>query len=446
MIMEYVLLFLLTLPLVALEATHNRRSRGAAPIDLGFVFAGIVFVYAWLPLLGLILAQHGYGELQDQRVENDFPTPTEIVIVGASYLAFLAGFALFYRGRRRVIPTSLVLVSSNRHQVLISLAIVCLLITMNFLGERLLGVGGSESYIDSYTRLRHLPLEVQQIMGGLGQLIFAASLAAMVFVIAWKPSLHRYVALVIFVLLLDVTLFGGSRTFGFLLAFAYVICISIYVQKLKSGHLFLIGALGLALFILAGAFRANNELDALMLSPFQDGEFVSIFINSIDLIQRNAEDQGLDIPWQLSWVDLLRFIPQQFLGVDKIDPATWYVTNYYSKFSEMGGGLAFGAIAESVVGFGITEAFIRGGLLGVAYAFVANRCISDHLTPLKVFIYVWFVVMSYQAIRDTTFSVFPRFVFSVLPVIFLLSVAYSLMRVVFRRGSIVMSIRLKSGL
>lgn len=57
------------------------------------------------------------------------------------------------------------------------------------------------------------------------------------------------------------------------------------------------------------------------------------------------------------------------------------------------------------------------------------------MTPMRVFVYVWFVVMSYQAIRDTTFSVFPRFVFQVLPVIVLLSVGYRIMRVVFRRGA-----------
>lgn len=79
--------------------------------------------------------------------------------------------------------------------------------------------------------------------------------------------------------------------------------------------------------------------------------------------------------------------------------------------------MAYGAIAESIMGFGVVDAFVRGVLLGVAYAFVTNRCMTGFITPLKVFVYVWFVVMCYQAIRDTTFSVFPRFIFQVLPVI-----------------------------
>lgn len=98
--MEYALLLLMMIPLVALAAYLSRKSGGVGHIDLGLVFAGIVFVYAWLPLLGLVLAQHGYGVLQDQRVMDDIPASAEIVAVGACYLAFIASFALFYGWRQ----------------------------------------------------------------------------------------------------------------------------------------------------------------------------------------------------------------------------------------------------------------------------------------------------------------------------------------------------------
>jgi oligosaccharide repeat unit polymerase len=431
--MEYALLFLMMIPPVALAAYLSRRCGGAGHIDLGLVFAGIVFVYAWLPLLGLVLAQYGCGVLQDQRVVDDIPDSAEIVTAGASYLAFIAGFAIFYGWRRKVTPSLMIPVMSNWLQVLIISTIAGLLIFIKFLGCGLLGVGAGESYIDSYTQLRHLPLVVQQIMNGLAQSSFAASLAAMVFLMAWKPRLHRYVALAVVVLLLNVTFSGGSRTFGFLLAFSYMVCFSIYVQKIKISHLFLLTVVGLLLFIFAGILRTDDGSDALMLAPFQGGEFFSVFTNSVDLSRRIAEGGSSEVPWQIYWADLLRFVPQQFIGFEKLDPAVWYVKTYYPEFYDAGGGLAFGAIAESVTGFGFVEAFVRGGLLGVAYAFVANRCTSRQMTPMRVFVYVWFVVMSYQAIRDTTFTVFPRFVFQVLPVIVFLTVGYSIMRVVFRR-------------
>lgn len=431
--MEYLLLFLMMIPPVALAVYRSHRGGGMAPIDLGVVFAGIVFLYAWLPLLGLVLAQHGYGVLQDKRVVDDMPTSAEIVAVGASYLVFLFGFALGYLGLLKPAKFSLAPVQGNRFQAVMITAVAALLILFNFLGERLLGAGQGESYIDSYAVRLNLPLVAQQILNELAQLGLVASLAAMVFIIAWRPRLHRYAALVVLIFLLDATFSGGSRTLGFLLAFGYLVCVSIYVRKIQPRHLVLLAAAGLMLFTVAGIIRSGIGFGAFMLAPFQGGEFFSVFINSIDLLRKSAEGGGIEVPWQLHWVDVLRFIPQQLLWFEKVDPSVWYVATYYPEFYDAGGGLAFGAIAESVVGLGNAGAFVKGVLLGVAFAFVANRCSSGPMTPLKAFVYVWFVVISYQAIRDTAFSVFPGFVFQVLPVIVFIVVSYRVMRLTARR-------------
>lgn len=419
--MEYALLFLLMLPPVLLLDSRVRWT-GNGVIDLGVVFSWVVFVYAWFPMLGLVLAQHGFGALQDQRVMDDFPSSEEIVLVGQSYLAFLAGFALIYGWQRSLVTTSIAPVRGDRFQVLVVLGVTAVAFLANYMGKLLFGINEAKSYGESYSQILQYPKVVQQIMSSLAQIEFSVCLAFVVFMMAWKPTLHKYVVVAILGLLLSTVFSGGSRTFGFLLAFAYVVCFSIYVQPIKDKHLLLVGGTSLALFIFAGVFRANNGFDALALTPFQGGEFSSLFINSIDLLRKTAEVGGLNAPGQLFWVDILRFIPQQFLEFEKMDPAIWYVTTYYPEYYEMGGGLAFGAIAESIYGFGVVEAFVRGGLLGAAYAYVVNRCISGRTSPLKVFIYVWFVVMSYQAIRDTTFAIFSRFIFQVLPVIVLVAI------------------------
>jgi hypothetical protein len=56
-------------------------------------------------------------------------------------------------------------------------------------------------------------------------------------------------------------------------------------------------------------------------------------------------------------------------------------------------------------------------LIGYLYALIRNYCLRQHLSVLRAFVYTWFVVLCYQAIRDTTFSVFPRFVFQVAPIL-----------------------------
>jgi hypothetical protein len=432
--MEYVLLFLLMLPpsLLVYRARRWRLVNGSV-FDLGIVFSWIVFVYAWIPIFGLLLAQHGYGVLQDQRVIDDSPVSREIVYVGACYLVFLAGFTLVYAWQRnRVTKSPVLIIRADWSQVLTVVVGATLVFFANFLPRLLLGVEQAESYGGSYTVLLQFPLLIQQLTGVLSQIEFSIFLAAIIFTIAWKPHFHKYVAIIVLGLLLNAVLSGGSRTFGFLLAFAYVVCLSIYVKRFKVVHLVLMAVIGLVLFTLAGVLRSGSDgFGAGILNLFQGGEFFSIFINSIDLLRRSAEAGGLDIARKLYSVDFLRFIPQQVLGIvgaEKLDPAVWYATTYYPNYYEVGGGLAFGAIAESVVGFGIAEAIVRGGLLGVAYAFVANRCVSGRMTPFKVLIYIWFVVISYQAVRDTTFSVFFRFAFQVLPVLLFVAVGHIVIR------------------
>jgi hypothetical protein len=424
--MEYLLLFLLLLPPLLLLATRIRRLGAGGAMDLGVVFSWVVFVYAWLPLLGLVLAQHGFGALQDNRVNHGEPVSSEeMVYVGACYMAFLAGFALVYGWQRNADTKSLDLHRADWLQVFIVAVVAASVLAANFLSRLLLGVEQAESYSGTYTQLQQFPLLIQQLMGVLSQIQFTTLLAVMVFTIAWKPHLYKYVAVAVLVVLLGAMMSGGSRTLGFLLAFAYVICVSIYVKRIRVTHLALLAGTGLVLFTLAGVLRSGgNGFAAGVLSLLQGGEFFTLFINPVDLMRHAAESGELDVAENFYLVDLLRFIPQQILGVEKFDPAAWYASTYYPIYYEAGGGLAFGAIAESIVGFGIVEALARGMLLAAAYAYVTNRCLSGCITPFKIFIYIWFVVMSYQGLRDTTFSVFARFVFQVLPVLIFVAVTH----------------------
>jgi len=145
--MEYALLVLLMIPPAALAAYRSHRGGWIAPIDLGLVFVGIVFLYAWLPLLGLVLAQHGYGMLQDQRVVDDLPSSAEMVAVGGGYLAFLAGFALAYGWRVKPTPSSMILVQGDRLRAVMITAVAVLLILFNSLVKNMLSVGGEVTLI-----------------------------------------------------------------------------------------------------------------------------------------------------------------------------------------------------------------------------------------------------------------------------------------------------------
>jgi hypothetical protein len=159
-----------------------------------------------------------------------------------------------------------------------------------------------------------------------------------------------------------------------------------------------LGALGV--FILAGALRqlraGADEVNLLWL--VQGGEFVSVFVNALDLKERLADLDSTVPRAGLYLVDLLRFIPRQLIGDFKVDPAMFYITTFYPEDAERGAGLAYGAITESAIGFGPTEALVRGLLLGVCYAAVRNLCLRRGLTVLRAFVYTWFAVLAYQGL------------------------------------------------
>ena len=415
------MLTLLATPLMMTYYVARMSSQsGFRVVDLGVAFIWIVFLYAFLPLLGIWFASMGIGSLTDQRLGNEVPDSGLVLSVGSSYAAFMLAFAWVYarqrasRSRCEVIwevPTSL----DIRALVVLVVVIKLGLLVFRFM----LGADDSEDYISSYITLRDQSLLIQQLSGLLAATDFAATVLLIVAAVAYAPRFHALIAALVCLQIVTAIAAGGSRSSAFLYAFAFVVARTAYGRRLRSSLLAIYGVGGLVVFLVAGVIRAGIEAGEgpLILQFFQSGEFISVFYNALDLLDRRDDSDLLAVKVGVYFVDVLRLIPQQIIGDLKVDPATFYVNTFYPEFSDAGGGLAFGAIAESTIGFGWPEAFVRGALLGWLYAFIANQCLNGKLTVVRMFVYVWFVVMSYQAIRDTTFSTLPRFFIQVLPLL-----------------------------
>lgn len=420
--MEYLLLLLLPIPPIGLSITLLRGNDARPEIDLGIVFAWIVFLYAWLPLLGIILAENGYGEINERRFNNMAFSVTDAVDVALCYLAFLAGFTMLYKIIRAQKRTPVVYYLKPAVSQITTMATVFLIVlSTRFLLSSIYALDVNADYAESYTQYRLAPILLQQFTGFLNHFEITLTIASIVYLIMWKPQLHIYVAMVTIIMLTIAVFSGESRTIGFLSAFAYVVTYSLFVKNLTRTSVTLLIGAGLFLFTLAGILRSDaNHIDVSFLRLIQEGEMLNLFVNALDLNLRTEEVGQRIIDWRIYFVDLVRWIPQQLLWFEKIDLAAWYVQNYYPDFYYVGGGLAFGAISESVIGFGSIEAFVRGGLLGVVFAMIANFCLSGRVSPLKALTYVWFIVMSYQSVRDTTFTVLARYVLHVVPLILVL--------------------------
>lgn len=422
------LLLMLTLLATPLAMTyHIARKSEQSPariVDLGVAFIWIVFLYSFLPMLGIWLASLGIGALADQRLNNQIPDPSLVLNVGSSYVAFMLAFAWIYARQRAV---------SSRHAVILQvpssadIRIIVVLVILIKLGHLLLmqygfGAVASDDYISSYTLLRGQPILIQQLAGLLTATDFAATVLMIVVAVAYTPKLHSFVAILVVIQIVLAIAGGGSRSSAFLVAFAFVIARSIYSRRSGGVSILIYAVMGLIAFLVAGLIRAGNEVgdEKLSLQLLQGGEFLAVFYNSLDLLDRLGDADLLAVKLGVYLVDVLRLIPQQIIGDLKVDPAAFYVQIFYPDFSDAGGGLAFGAIAESTIGFGWLEALVRGALLGWLYASIANHCLNGKLTVTRAFVYVWFVVMSYQAMRDTTFSTVPRFLMQVLPLLIVL--------------------------
>lgn len=393
--------------------------RGKAQfLDIGLMFVIIVSIYGIFPSVGFILASFGIGEIADGR-QPGYPNIYLIEYIESLFVVFLLGFILTYIAIRRystVRQDHSSIGASYFGPVVFSA--IALLVAIP-LAKIFLGVRFSSDYAGTYTELRTLPLLFQQLFNVAEQVSFALVLCAIVCATAARPERHRQYLVGIVLYIVYAILSGGSRSQAFLSFFAYLVAVSIYVPGFNFRRLIPIGLAGLALFMIAGFVRGYTEGDS-YLALLQSGEFMSLFVTGIDLKQRVDAGFVGDFGLQFYLVDFLRFVPSQVVGADKIDPATWYVQTFYPDFYDSGGGLAFGAMAESVVGFGRSEAAMRGAVLGAIFAFAANRLVDRRVGLISVFVYVWLAVVSYQSFRDTTLSFVSRGVFQVFPVILIL--------------------------
>lgn len=412
------LALLLTLPWLL---PRTRAAAAAPPLDIGAFFTAIVTVYATLPLIGFALAFAGVGAMQEERMGDALPDVAAVVDVGWMFVLFVAGFVLAYRRSRRgrgEAPVAVGVPTDGAGAATAFALFVVVQAALAFVRWQY-GIGSGSDYLDSYAVVREQPLVVQQVVGVLQAADFAAAVLFIVSVLAWRPRAHGWVALFVGVLLLQTFVTGGSRAYAFRCALAYVVARSVCGPKLRRSTIVVFAVLGVLAFLAAGAIRqtALSGQAASPLTLFQGGEFVAYFYNGLDLQDKAADIRSPLLSAALYLVDLLRLVPRQIIGDFKVDPAAFYASTFYPDFYESGGAYAFGAIAESALGFGAAEALVRGALLGLAYGAVRRLVDGPRVTTTAVFAYTWFVVLAYEGLRDTTFSVFPRFVLQVLPLL-----------------------------
>jgi hypothetical protein len=403
------------------------KFRDGAPLSVGLIYALILFVYATYPIAIYLLLGGYYTPLNDARLYSEQPTPDTVNKIGWYYSIYLATFVAAYVAaghRSSFIEHRLIEV---RKSTVWAVFVVMLLLRLTSISIQLLWAQRGDDYLASYLKYSHLPLLAQQIIGHVDGIGVVASIAAVVVSCAdWR----RYRWLVGSWILGEclVLLMGlGSRTQVALLCLALLVSYHWLHRRLSLSVIAAWSGLLLVAFLGVGFLRAASISGAPGVATevlAGSSEFEALFANAVDL---DRIDQAGDLdrgelglaPYTGGFVGL---IPRQLLPFEKMDLASWYVQTYYTGFAEAGGGLAFGAIAESIAGAGVFDILWRALLAGVFFAWVDRMLTRERLSVWAFVFYVWIISSCYQVFRGGTFALVPLFVYRFLPAIGLMAV------------------------
>lgn len=387
--------------------------------DLGFIWVVLVNIYTLLPFLAWLAVGCEYSPVHGRlyQIQPNWDEVTYLISVGLSYIVGFASIYLFMIDKAGTVKSSPISRIDSHH--IVSAATIVLGSLVVQLAVHSMGIlERPSSYIEQYKVVQQLPLGIRQIIKiSTGWANVALMILIVAFLQRW-PKQQWMLFLYIFYLLaaFDPT---SSRAGLFLGLFALLTGWHVLKKPFSAKSILIAGGIGLAAFTIIGWYRNYLSLvDILSLSGHElsVGEFESIWANSIELLQSRSSVQA-SIPWYVRYEEFFGFIPSQLLWFPKDSLSNWFLDNFHPFYKDQGGGLAFGILAQAIVGSGILEGFIRGIILGyiLGKAMVFMRLKNNQwwVFPLQLYLLTWM----FQNVRTTSFALLGMVVQLVLPAI-----------------------------
>jgi hypothetical protein len=404
----------------------RKRDGQVEVFELGVFYAGLVFIYSIYPMLAYLTGGLRFSAFADARLSLAQPSPREMAAVVwyffVYFVFFLVGY-LLVRGRCKL---EIIRFARPDPRMLLVLVVLYAAVKAFFIFLRLYyEVRSPETYVDSYLLYADLPLIVQQVANHLGQIELTLQVVFMAYL---TLNYRRYRYIIFGLIALEFfTLFFygiGARTGLFVLLVSFLATYHLGVKQLTIPSAIVMGLVALVLFTFLGILRDNAMAyaDSPKNPLAYDSEFESVFATSYDLLHREGTSEAAAIPPSFYISDFMNLVPQQFLPTQKVDPTRWYVESYYPAYALSGGGLAFGAVSEAMVGLGRIDAAWRGAIIGVIFALIHRAFVNGAKSFWKYCFYLWMIVFSYQCFRGTTFKLVPQFFYEFLSVVIVVRV------------------------
>jgi len=390
-----------------------RKQSGQLDVfELGVFYAVLVILYSVFPLVGYLLGDLSFTPLSDNRLFRAQPSPKELAPIFWYYFLYFGVFAFCYAWLRGNRNRSAPRIMMPPRYTLAALIVSLLLIKAFFLCVGFIyGLQDPGSYEESYLMYRGLPLLIRQILGHFNGITFTLEIL-IVALLVFNFQKYKYWICVWFLAeFLSIFLKGvGSRTELFVLLMSLAASYHFVVKRFSVRTALAVGSFVLLLFISLGVIRGLAAINSdTGLNPFgYANEFESSLGNAYDISQLKAAGETKSVFPRFYFADYVSLIPQQLLPFKKIDVSTWYVSTFYPTFAESGGGLSFGAIAESILGLGWVDVVWRGAFIGILFAWLHRRFVRRKQTLWGYGFYLWVLVFAYQCFRGGTFLLVPR--------------------------------------
>jgi hypothetical protein len=393
----------------------RRRDGRIDLFEIGVFYSAIICIYAMFPAIEYMLGGFEFSILSDNRLYAANPSPAELAPIFWYYTIYLVCFLASYRlsrggkGRARY-----EIIKPNPKLLWLLVTAYASIAVFSAAVSIIFRVPAAEGYVDPTLLYRNLPPLWQQLATHAVGLGLISELFLMAYLVIYYHKYKKFIFGWLAIEVLTITIVGvRSRTGLFTLLLSLMITYAFFVKPLKVRTVAIFGVMALLLFITMGIIRtvsgSANGADVGLLAS--SNEFDALFGNAYDLRQLKAAKQTDQIfPW-LYLADLANLLPDQLFPGKKLDPSNWYVQTFYPKYADSGGGFAFGAVCESIVGLGWIDLVWRGALIGWLFGCVRRYFMTGEITFWKYGFYLWMIVYSYQTFRVTTFVLLPRVIY-----------------------------------
>lgn len=397
-----------------------------APVDdIGVFWLSVLILYTTLPPLFWLLQGGEYISVLSGRLLKLQPSVAEVMQLLNIALGYAIGFTIIYiplcKKIHPRIPTKGTYI--NRSKLYAALLIIISTKLVIFFVGLFGGIASADSYIDQYRVLLEAPVGIRQV---LKMLIGFNSFSIMVILVALLQRWPRYKFLLFLFLAYVLLTFdpSGGRAALATSLFSIAVLWHIVVKPITSKVWLMSSLFGIVVFLILGVIRGVTSLGEYDLFGQDNpgvGEFDALWANAVELLQ--YKNQGsLSVPFEVRFGELWEFIPSQLLPFEKKSLSIWYVETFYPEYKDAGGGWAFGALSQAVIGGGIVEALLKGALLGLICSVLLKWFRSKKALWVKVPMYVQIMTFSFMSVRDTSLQPVSVFLQTIVPCFFLLMI------------------------